>query len=280
MPISPLFAGPASTGGRVDQAIAAASRSTGVDFDYLMNQARIESAMNPSARASTSSAVGLFQFTKQTWLATLKAHGAENQMGWAADAISQSSDGTFRVDDPGMRAAIFDLRTNPEAASVMAGELASDNGEHLSGALGRSPEPVDLYLAHFLGANGAVQFLAAHDANPDAPAAPLLPKAAAANRSIFYDSQGGQRSVGEIRQIFAAKISGNNAGARWASNSAVRDAPSMTRQSWKSSQSVAMPTMTAMPQMRGIEPMPKGLSLNFAREAYQRLASLGGGASS
>jgi hypothetical protein len=147
MPTSSLITGPASTGRRVDQAIAAASRSTGVDFDYLMNQARIESAMNPSARASTSSAVGLFQFTKQTWLATLKAHGTENQMGWAADAISQSSDGTFQVDDPGMRAAILDLRTNPEAASAMAAEFASDNGQHLATALGRSPEPVDLYLA-------------------------------------------------------------------------------------------------------------------------------------
>jgi hypothetical protein len=280
MPTSPLTTVPASTSRRVDQAIAAASRSTGVDFDYLMNQARIESAMNPSARASTSSATGLFQFTKQTWLATLKAHGAENQMGWAADAISQSSDGTFRVDDPGMRAAILDLRTNPEAASAMAAEFASDNGQHLTGALGRPPEPVDLYLAHFLGANGAVQFLSAHDANPDTAAATLLPKAAAANRSIFYDKQGAARSVGDIRKIFAAKISGNNAGVRWASSSAT-DAPSSTaRQSWSSAQSAAMPVATAMPQMRGFEPMPKGLSLNFAREAYQRLANMGGGANS
>ena len=280
MPTSPPITGPASTGRRVDQAIAAASHSTGVDFDYLMNQARIESAMNPSARASTSSATGLFQFTKQTWLATVKEHGAENQMGWAADAISQSSDGTFRVDDPGVRAAILDLRTNPEAASVMAAEFAADNGQHLTTALGRSPEPVDLYLAHFLGANGAVKFLTAHDANPAAVAASLLPKAAAANRSIFYDKQGMQRSVGEIRQIFAAKISGSNASVRWASSSPTDTSPSMTRQSWNSTQSSSMPTTTAMPQMRGFEPMPKGLSLNFARDAYQRLASMGGGANS
>jgi hypothetical protein len=106
-----------------------------------------------------------------------------------------------------------------------------------------------------------------------------LPKAAAANRSIFYDQQGTARSVGEIRQIFAAKIAGNNASPRWALNSAVESVRSTSRLSWNS-QSAAIPTTTTMPQMRGFEPMPKGLSLNFAHQAYQRLASLGGGARS
>lgn len=278
MPISSPVSGPTPGSSRVDLAIASASRSTGVDFDYLMSQARIESAMNPAARARTSSAVGLFQFTKQTWLATLKSHGADNQLGWAADAITHASDGSFKVSDPSMREAILDLRTNPEAASAMAAEFAADNEQHLSTALGRSPEPVDLYLAHFLGANGAVQFLAAHDANPDIAAAPLMPKAAAANRSIFYDREGDPRSVGEIRQMFAAKISGGVGGSQWASNAAAAAASSVTRRSYHS-QSAVVPTTTAMVQMRGFEPMPKALSLNFAHQAYQRLSSLGGGSS-
>ena len=120
MPPSIPLAGPASPPRHIGQAIADASRHTGVDFDYLMNQAKIESAMDPDARARTSSAVGLFQFTKQTWLATLKAHGTAHQLGWAADAITQGKDGTFRVDDPAMRASILDLRTDPVAASAMA----------------------------------------------------------------------------------------------------------------------------------------------------------------
>jgi len=32
--------------------------------------------LQPPARAQTSSAAGLFQFVDQTWLATLKRHGA------------------------------------------------------------------------------------------------------------------------------------------------------------------------------------------------------------
>jgi hypothetical protein len=48
--------------GRVTTAIATASRRTGVDFNYLLSQARVESSMNPNARASTSSASGLYRF--------------------------------------------------------------------------------------------------------------------------------------------------------------------------------------------------------------------------
>ena len=38
-----------------------------------------------------------------------------------------------------------------------------------------------------LGAGGAEKFLRAHDANPNGSAAAILPAAASANRSIFYD---------------------------------------------------------------------------------------------
>ncbi len=259
-------------GRRVDQAIATASRRTGVDFDYLMNQANIESGMNPSARARTSSALGLFQFTKQTWLATLKTHGAEHRLGWAADAIRKSPDGTYHVDDPALRENILDLRTDPEAASAMAAEFAANNAAHLGGALGRQAEPVDLYLAHFLGANGAVQFLNAYDTDPDAAAAPLLPKAAAANQAIFYAKDGSARSVGEIRQLFAAKISGGGASARLGATQATGNAT----HHWQS-RSASLPTVDAMPQMLRIEPMPKSLSLRFAAQAYQRLAGMTGG---
>ena len=67
--------------GGVEAAIRRASASTGVDFDFLMKTAQRESAMNPAARARTSSAAGLFQFIEQTWLATLKQHGGKHGCG-------------------------------------------------------------------------------------------------------------------------------------------------------------------------------------------------------
>ena len=47
-------------------AIARASESTGVDFDYLLAQARLESGLNPDAKARSSSATGLYQFIDST----------------------------------------------------------------------------------------------------------------------------------------------------------------------------------------------------------------------
>ncbi len=44
--------------------------------------------LNPTARAGTSSATGLYQFIDQSWLGVVKQHGAEHGLGWAADAIT------------------------------------------------------------------------------------------------------------------------------------------------------------------------------------------------
>src|SRR5690242_786525 len=48
--------------------IQQASANTGMDFSYLMAQASRESSFDPTAKASTSSASGLYQFVEQTWL--------------------------------------------------------------------------------------------------------------------------------------------------------------------------------------------------------------------
>ena len=195
-----------STGNRVTNAIAMASRRTGVDFSYLLGQAKIESSLNPTARAATSSATGLYQFIDQSWLAVVDKHGSEYGLSWASDAISQGSNGRYYVADPQLRQQILDLRKHPETASVMAAEHAADNKAYLEQKLGRDAEPVDLYLAHFLGVGGASKFLSVHDRAPDASAASLFPAAARANRSIFYDRQGNARSFSEIRDRFASKL--------------------------------------------------------------------------
>src|ERR1051326_2357942 len=56
-------------------AIRNAARATGADFQYLLATAQAESALNPTASVSNSSARGLFQFIDQTWLSTLKQSG-------------------------------------------------------------------------------------------------------------------------------------------------------------------------------------------------------------
>lgn len=143
------YAGPSAD---VLRSIAAASGNTGIPFDYLFNQAKSESGFNPDAKAPTSSASGLYQFTRQTWLATLDAHGGDYGLEWAAAAIEHSPGGELHVADPEARRAILDLRSNPDVAATMAAELASDNRDYLSDQLGRRATSTDLALAHFLGA--------------------------------------------------------------------------------------------------------------------------------
>jgi hypothetical protein len=196
---------------RVTAAIQLASARTGVRFDYLLNQARIESSLNPDAHARTSSATGLFQFIEQTWLGMVKQHGADHGLATEANAIQRGRNGHYYVADPAMRRQILDLRRQPEAASAMAAEFASDNGRYLQSRLGRAAEPVDLYLAHFLGAGGAARFLRAHDANPGAAAAAMLPAAARSNRAVFYNRDGSARSFAEIRAHFAERMGGGGA---------------------------------------------------------------------
>ena len=75
--------------GMVEAAIQRASKATGVDFSFLMKTAGRESGMNPRAQAGSSSAAGLFQFVDQTWLQTLKQHGAKHGYARYADLITR-----------------------------------------------------------------------------------------------------------------------------------------------------------------------------------------------
>lgn len=162
-----------------------------------MKTAKRESGYNPSAKAGSSSAAGLFQFTEQTWLRTLKRHGAKYGYARYADLIEQGSDGKFRLDGAEARKAVMDLRLDPHAASLMAGELASDHASYLRGRVGRDPTAGELYAAHFLGPQGSAKLISAVQSSPGASAAAMFPDAAAANPTIFY--RGGRpTSVSEL----------------------------------------------------------------------------------
>ena len=191
-----MSVGAIPSSGGVEAAIRRASSTTGVDFDFLMKTARRESAMNPSARASTSSASGLFQFIEQTWLATVKQHGAKHGYGQYADLIHRGDDGRWRVQGSA-RNVVLDLRFDPQAASTMAAELTASNAAYLRGRTGQEPGAGDLYAAHVLGPAGAAKLMEAMQSRPGASAASLFPEAASANRSIFYRN-GRHATVAEV----------------------------------------------------------------------------------
>ncbi|MFA7457770.1 MAG: transglycosylase SLT domain-containing protein, partial [Micavibrio sp.] len=191
-------------------AIQNASRSTGVNFTYLVEKAAAESSFNPDAKARTSSATGLFQFIESTWLGMVKNHGAK--YGLQDYAAKIGADG--RVASRKDRQEILELRKDPEIASYMAAEFAAENHQQLKNNVGGKIGSTELYMAHFMGAGGASAFLNAMKKNPAMAAADIFPREARANRNVFFDARtGAPRSLQQVHAFFDRKFNGAPAGA-------------------------------------------------------------------
>ena len=202
-----MLVDPSSSSSRavVTGAISQAAQATGTSFNYLLATAQVESGLNPQAGATTTSARGLFQFIEQTWLATMKQSGTALGYGRYADAITRTASGRYEVQDATMRSEILRLRNDAAANAAMAGAFTSSNATILSQRLGRAPSDGELYIAHFLGADGAANLITLADNNPRAKAATFFSGAAAANPSIFQDRSGAARSVAQVRDVLIAR---------------------------------------------------------------------------
>ena len=136
----------------------------------------VESGGDPNAKASTSSATGLHQFTASTWKDTVSQMGKDYSL---ADRK-----------DPAKSREVFQFFTQQNAQAA-----ESD--------LGRKPTEVDLYMYHFLGKGDAPGFLKA-PRDEDATKY-VSKKAALANKTIFYEGSK-PRTVGEVIDRFRRKF--------------------------------------------------------------------------
>lgn len=199
-----------------------AGTKSGVDFDYLLQTAIRESSLNPSAKASSSSAVGLFQFLESTWLQVMKDEGPRLGYQNYADAITETSDGDFVIKDPKLKAEVLKLREDPQIAADLAAAFTKNNGAYLYEKFGRMPSPGELYIAHFLGPKGADKMFTAGLADPDQIAAKLFPKQAKANPSIFYDD-GQARTIRQVYKALVQKHEGGGTDAAFAAQQLAGD---------------------------------------------------------
>lgn len=197
----------------VDQGVVAAIRiaslRTGVEFSYLMKLASTESTFNPASEAANSSAAGLYQFTKNTWLNTLKKHGRNYRVvaDYAAKIrYSSTRTGPFVLDETLLQ-HLFELRKNPRLAAMMAAETVREHQQKLAQSLEHEPSETDLYLAHFLGINNAVTFLQSLEQSPDTHAVELFPRAARNNQNIFQPGTCAPRTVNEVYAFLDEKLS-------------------------------------------------------------------------
>jgi hypothetical protein len=223
------------------EAIRRGAEKTGVNFDYLLRTAQRESALDPAAKARTSSASGLFQFIEQTWLGLVRDSGGEHGLGDYAKAIAPQGSGRLSVEDPAAKREILSLRHDPSTAAVMAGVLTRKNAETLTSALGRSPNDGELYAAHVLGAKGASDLIRGAQADPTGSAAQAFPDASAANRSIFFDKSGRARGFGEVYAVLAGNNTSEGAvSSPYASSPSASSGPSSAPLAYASDDGPAM----------------------------------------
>lgn len=125
---------------------------------YEAKVIRVESGGKANAKAATSSATGLHQFTDGTWLGMVKDLRAQGGAKWA-DGLSTSE--------------ILAARTNGAASSEVFQYFRQQNAAVLSRA-GLPVTDATEYMAHFFGAGGAVTVLSA---DPGAMLKDVLPAA-------------------------------------------------------------------------------------------------------
>jgi hypothetical protein len=191
---------------QIKSIIQRAAQNNQQDFNYMLAQARIESGLNPAAKAKTSSASGLYQFTSGTWMDLVKRHGDKLGLGDAALSLRNGSITAAEKSD------LLAKRHDPALSSELAARFAIENAQTLQRSGHQKVGSTELYIAHFLGPQGANTFLTGLKKNPGGPAAQALPQAAGANAQIFF-ADGKARSYSEIFSGFQKKFAGADSSA-------------------------------------------------------------------
>ena len=195
------------------QTIVRAAQQVQTDPVLLMAVADKESSFKTEVRAQTSSATGLYQFIERTWLGVVRDFGPRYGLQKDAALVVPDANDRPSVQDQAERVRILELRRDPYLSALMAGEMLKRDAARIALRIGRELTLGEVYLAHFLGAEDAEQFLAKVVDKPGAAAAALLPGPARANRTIFFSGAQGRRkkaaslSVAQVHEKFEAMMS-------------------------------------------------------------------------
>ena len=133
----------------------------------MMAESGGKSIKNPQKGAS---ATGIFQFTANTW------KGMVDKMGL-----------NYTLED----------RYDPNKQKVVMKRFTEDNSKYLSSKLGITPNNTDLYMAHFLGAGGASNFLQDYLDTPD-QRVNMPDNVIKYNKNVFVKKDGNLRTYKEV----------------------------------------------------------------------------------
>lgn len=182
--------------------ILRAAKDTRFPADTLFAIAEKESSFDINNRPPKGSALGLMQFLDQTWLEAVKKFGEEFGLGDEAEMILTRPDGKRErhyVADKAEEERILELRRDPYLSAALAAKNLLAAKERIEARLDTAMDERDLYLPHFLGANGAAKLLSTAEEKPDAKASKFFPKAARFNGTMFK-AKGKQLTIGQFHQ--------------------------------------------------------------------------------
>jgi Transglycosylase SLT domain len=183
------------------ETILKAADVTGVDPVYMMALADKESSFIPANKASTSSAEGLFQFISSTWLEVVHSFGAKHGLAGEADLI-QRTGGQLAIEDEAARERVLGLRRDPYLSALMAAEMMKRDRAKVESKLGRPITRSEFYLSHFFGVDSASKFMALLDGKPKQSAPRVFPKAARANRTLFFARKGRKTRHLSVAEVY------------------------------------------------------------------------------
>lgn len=188
---------------------ASIAAATGGKTPFFQTLGDVESSNNPRAMAPTSSATGLYQFINSTW-------GVEGQVdrNGRPTGLANTPEGRAAGLRPIPRGGIrgpndprFDVDQQERAIRL----FTAQNTRALTAA-GIPVDSRNLYLAHFMGAQGAIDFIREMQRTPNDPASELFSDAAGANRRLFYRPDGSARTLREAYEVITRRFANAPAG--------------------------------------------------------------------
>ncbi|MCB9989568.1 MAG: hypothetical protein H6868_09605 [Rhodospirillales bacterium] len=205
----------------VQKAVAKAARTTGNSEEFLYRVYARESGLTPDSCNNVNGPCGLAQFQPETFLEfAYKYKGQlpkEHKKLYDQIKYGKSTHWKYTVTNPKTKAALLELRNDPEVAAILGGFHMNENfarvKKALPKAIARQLDDTDKYIGgHFLSVGGGSKFLkllhnpkTAHHAAKD-----YLPEQAKSNEAIFYytNSKGAQKpcSFKQIHQNIARQI--------------------------------------------------------------------------
>ncbi|MBP0445414.1 transglycosylase SLT domain-containing protein [Roseomonas sp. SSH11] len=189
-------------------ALERAERASGLNADVLRRIADRESRLNPLARNPASSATGLMQFTRDTWLEAVRDFGSRHGLAGYAAVLVTDRDGNISVRDGRVLRRILRLRENPALSAILAAERLKQARPVLETSIGRPARAADLYLVHLLGPTGARRFLAALNESPRRSSVAVVGEASKRNPGVF--ERGGRalplgKVYAEVAEMFGPR---------------------------------------------------------------------------